>query len=478
MSKKKGEKDELKRTNTMDKTVEEGKLFIEEFERLAKRKEREERKRSLSPNKRQKRSNSPKKQTKSKSPKRTPSKKSPKRVTKRKSPARQVKKATPKSTVAPPVVLENDLQKGESLFNNKDYQGAIDSVQKYLQDNPNDIKALELLGKTFSQLKRHEEAIEEYKKILIIDPQSDVTYNRIGYDLDELHRNGEAIESYKLALKYAPENSNGDYYFNLAIAEMYNKQPRDAIEHFLIVQQKEPLATDIDDNIALSYIYLKEFELAKKYLEKAIKVNSSRSVLLLQCFYWVCNKEFALAKESYDKLTMRINPNAYVLYFKAIVEFKLGRYASAIEFLQRLLNNIGGGIYKEDLLYYYARSLYKSSINNEKIVSDDNNAEKEENNNNNNNEIKDDKNEVAKENKEVEEKLNECITLNPNWSKPYYFRAQYYLSLDNKLKAKEDLEKAIEVNAHPRTLPYDRLSNGKITHIQVLISSLKIKLSI
>ena len=472
MRKKSGEKDELKRANTMDKTVEEGKLFVEEFERLAKRKEREEKKKD-SPNKRQKRSNSPNNSPKqrSKSPKKQnkiktnlPREESPKLITKRirKSPLRI------KTTQ-----VENALTKGLDLYARRNYKGAIESIQLYLQDNPNDIEALEKLGKSFSILYRHEEAIEQFNKILIIDPQNHTIHYWIGFDFDELHRNGEAIESYKLAIKYAPV-CFPDYYFNLAISQMFNKQPREAIENLNIVKEKED-KRDINFNTALCHIYLREFEEAQKHLDLSAKGKESQIIFLVQLLLWSRQKEFELAKELIKKLDLILMKelNAFTQNFLAYVFYKLGEYTSAIEYFPLLLKSTHGGIYREVVLFYYARSLLKSSVVIENINNYDNTENKEKGEmENRDKEVENDQTSGTKENKEVEEKLNECITINPNWSKPFYRRAQYYLSLENKLGAKEDFQKAIEVNEHPRTLPCDRLSPQKIIIIQEMIDSM------
>ena len=87
--KKEDEEKPLLRTNTMDRTVEEGNIFLEDFDpSLRKRKRDEQERLSRSPNKRIKRSKSPKKRTtRSISPKK-----------KQATPKKEAKKVTPKKT--------------------------------------------------------------------------------------------------------------------------------------------------------------------------------------------------------------------------------------------------------------------------------------------------------------------------------------------------------------------------------------------
>jgi rhomboid protease GluP len=75
-----------------------------------------------------------------------------------------------------------ELGKGQTAFEQKDYQGAIEHMQKYVTARPNDEYAHAVLGASFQALSRFDDAVREYERGLAINPN----YHYIQVNLAEI----------------------------------------------------------------------------------------------------------------------------------------------------------------------------------------------------------------------------------------------------------------------------------------------------
>ena len=68
---------------------------------------------------------------------------------------------------------QSSLDEVELLFNNKQYSEAEKLIVQYLDENPNNLKSIELLGDAYGNQKKWDEAISEYKKLIDSDSNKD-----------------------------------------------------------------------------------------------------------------------------------------------------------------------------------------------------------------------------------------------------------------------------------------------------------------
>jgi predicted O-linked N-acetylglucosamine transferase (SPINDLY family) len=128
---------------------------------------------------------------------------------------------------------------GSALIGNGDWQGAMKSLEKALNINPNVFEIVHDLAVTYAALGRHQEALSAFRKATCLNPTSSELFYNLGRLYDDLYREKEAIEFYLKAFELNPE--------------------------FI-----EPLI-----NIATNWMVLGDDLEALKYFDKAFKLNPS-----------------------------------------------------------------------------------------------------------------------------------------------------------------------------------------------------------
>ena len=66
--------------------------------------------------------------------------------------------------------MEANLEKAKSVFNQKKYQETIDTCNKILAIDPNEIEALRIKGKSLSAINQTEEARKYFNQALSLKP--------------------------------------------------------------------------------------------------------------------------------------------------------------------------------------------------------------------------------------------------------------------------------------------------------------------
>ena len=61
---------------------------------------------------------------------------------------------------------QTSIDKAEAFLKKKNYIQAERILSSYLNENPNDLKAIELNGDTFGQQEKWDQAIVQYKKLV------------------------------------------------------------------------------------------------------------------------------------------------------------------------------------------------------------------------------------------------------------------------------------------------------------------------
>lgn len=168
---------------------------------------------------------------------------------------------------------------GLSLAQLNQQEDAEGYLQKAVELNPNDLNALSAYGYTLSQLKKNDEAIRYLKHALRIDPDDVNLIGTLGLIYNSINMHAESDSAYERALELDPENSliNNNYSYALAVR---GEQLERALEMVKISIEADSLNSSYLDTIGWVYFKLGNYELAKKYLEKAIEVGGESAVML------------------------------------------------------------------------------------------------------------------------------------------------------------------------------------------------------
>tara|TARA_R110000868_G_scaffold46609_2_gene153781 strand:- start:971 stop:1921 length:951 start_codon:yes stop_codon:yes gene_type:complete len=184
---------------------------------------------------------------------------------------------------------QSNLNDVETLFQNKQYTKAENLINKFLEEKPNNLQAIELLGDTYGHQKKWDKAISEYKKLIEVDESVANYHYKYGgaLGMKALENKFKAIgfigdvkSSFEKAAKLDPNHIEARW----ALVELYMQLPsifggsKSKSLHF--AEELENLSK-VDGYLAKGYVYEYDDEpgLAEKYYKMAINVGGS-----LTCF--------------------------------------------------------------------------------------------------------------------------------------------------------------------------------------------------
>lgn len=111
---------------------------------------------------------------------------------------------------------------GVLYYNLSRYKEAIDLYNKAIETDPNNARTYNNLGNSYSAIGQEEKAIAAYKKAIEINPNSAAAYNNLGVTYYDLDRFKEAIAAHKKTIEINPRFANA--HFNLSLCYFYEKQ--------------------------------------------------------------------------------------------------------------------------------------------------------------------------------------------------------------------------------------------------------------
>ena len=187
------------------------------------------------------------------------------------------------------VFSQSSLDDVEILFQKKQYTKAEKSIIQFLEENPNNLQAIELLGDAYGHQKKWDKAITEYKKLVEADENvANYHYKYGGVLGTKAIENkfkaigfiGDVKSSFEKAAELDPNHIEARW----ALVELYMQLPgifggsKSKSLHF--AEELENLSK-VDGYMAKGYVYEydDEPELAEKYYKMAINEGGS-----LTCF--------------------------------------------------------------------------------------------------------------------------------------------------------------------------------------------------
>jgi len=177
----------------------------------------------------------------------------------------------------------------QSLFGQKQFKKAETQIINFLNDHPNHIQAIELLGDAYGHQKKWDEAIIEYKKLVKTKPNIANYHYKYGgvLGMKALQNKFKAlglIGDIKSAFTKAAELDENHIDTRWALVELYMQLPGifggSKSKSLKYAEQLENLSI-VDGYLAKGYVYEydNEPELAEKYYKMAIQEGGS-----LTCF--------------------------------------------------------------------------------------------------------------------------------------------------------------------------------------------------
>lgn len=269
------------------------------------------------------------------------------------------------------------FRRGMELYQSKQYQFAIEDMEKALKANPSHFRAANMLGKIYRQKKLMKKSLDYYLLSLSINPSQPETHYQVGtlYDyffssfnsvphyfkaveLDPSHRYAhlKLVRHYLLEKKDpASANRHFELSFKLgkedaapfmkAADKAYSAgNETDALAHYRNAVKKNPADLQTYFRISEIYVRCKEYRKAVRWLEKItyIRPDSEKAYMRLGNLYFTAplsqNKKF-LYDMAVTHLTnaLAINPeNRDALLLLAEVYRKSGKGEEAEKLYKRV----------------------------------------------------------------------------------------------------------------------------------------------
>ncbi|MEP5253616.1 MAG: tetratricopeptide repeat protein [Winogradskyella arenosi] len=178
------------------------------------------------------------------------------------------------------------LEEAEKLLENKAYKSAQEEMETFLDRNPEDLKAIELLGDAYGHQKKWDAAITQYEKLKLKEPQNANYHYKYGGALGmkalsiskikALGIIGDVKEAFLKAAELDPKHIDTRW----ALVELYVSLPGiigGSTSKALKYAAELEALSKVDGYLAKGYVYEydDESELAEKYYKLAIKVGGS-----------------------------------------------------------------------------------------------------------------------------------------------------------------------------------------------------------
>ncbi|MDB5287899.1 MAG: hypothetical protein JWR05_2848 [Mucilaginibacter sp.] len=392
---------------------------------------------------------------------------------------------------------------GDSLYQNKDYKGAIENYNKAIEiSKQNKAKLAVLLDKRAEveiDQEEYKKAIEDESAALLADPDfSDAYWNRgiaygnngdyqlaiddynkaIGFNqtnkenlstlFDNRGINERRLKNYKKAIEdhtqaISYNSKNGDAYWHRATAYNYNGDYQLAIDDYSTAMfynfDPEDLAT-LYDNRGNNKRQLKQYREAVNDYNNAIKLNPKKGK-----FYW----DRGLAYQYNGDYQLAIDDfNAAIPYYQdakadlAILFNNLAINKMALHQPQKALDDIIKAIElnQQNGYFYWSRGNIYSQIGKcRQAINDFTKAIDFYKENKIMQAILHSSNAtnlyIINENQKVIDECTAAITLAPDYSSSYFTRGKVYLKrIINKEQAIKDFNKVIELDTSKSTVSY------------------------
>jgi tetratricopeptide (TPR) repeat protein len=167
-------------------------------------------------------------------------------------------------------IPESPFSKGDALYQEKKYGGALEEYKKVLEENPELFQAYDKIGLCYYKMDDLDNAVENFKLMLEKDPQSKETLINLSAIYFVKGNLDEGMKYFK-QLDESTLTDPGTFY-NIGILLFKNGQIDMAIDYLNKCIDLNPSFVDAYYQLALANLNKGDLEEAKKNLEKVIEL--------------------------------------------------------------------------------------------------------------------------------------------------------------------------------------------------------------
>ena len=129
------------------------------------------------------------------------------------------------SMIAPRRPGDLDYLEANNLFEDGEYQRALDRYDEALKEDPDHLHAMRGRARSLMQLRRSPQALTVFNTAISLEPDFGPTYANRGILHDRMGRYEKAVEDYERALALDPELTEGPHWLTRFLRNQPQKPP-------------------------------------------------------------------------------------------------------------------------------------------------------------------------------------------------------------------------------------------------------------
>ncbi len=177
-----------------------------------------------------------------------------------------------------PTAFKDYANYGMALFDTKQYQAAVEILEKALVDNPENEAVLAKLALSYQNIDENEKAFATYQQVFKLNPKLVVLKFDYANLLGNMGKYDAAIEQYKEYLSAYPDDANAYRNLGLVYKKLDNNEL--ALFNFEKSYSKDSSNVETKKELALCYHKKQDYVNALKYYDFALKTEPDNYELL------------------------------------------------------------------------------------------------------------------------------------------------------------------------------------------------------
>ena len=166
---------------------------------------------------------------------------------------------------------DSGTRNAKSLIRKRDFNGAVQVLQKLLDESPNDADALELLGTVYFFSRQYELARDTFQELTTVDPFRASAWINMGAVLNKMGDHKRAIDVLRKGLQRDRQNAEG--YYNMAMAQRALKLNTMAVSAYKEAIKFKPEMIDAHLNLGMLYAELRNNKLAQQCYQAVLHID-------------------------------------------------------------------------------------------------------------------------------------------------------------------------------------------------------------
>ena len=161
---------------------------------------------------------------------------------------------------------------GMSYYHTEDYGKAVNFLQKAISKDDKDAEATYTLGRTFLELENEKKAIPLFQKAIELKPSKNVWMNELALIFYNQNDYKNALKYFNLATENGLNKTN-DFLENYGFTQIYTGDTENGIKTLTQILDRKPNNKELLNNIANAMYETSHYDNALVYFQKLLELN-------------------------------------------------------------------------------------------------------------------------------------------------------------------------------------------------------------